>query len=286
MQEFRADLHCHTTYSDGTKSPQELVELAFQNGLLGLAITDHDTINAYPSALPVAKKLKIEMISGVEFSSVQGNESVHILAYSFSFDHPIIKQFCLKHHQRRIDRNREILARLSKQGMPITEAEVNEVSLLGNSHGTIGRPHIALAMIKKGYVNNLQEAFQKYLGEGKSCYHSGNSFTAKETIEIIHQANGLAVIAHPHLIFQQKILHELLELKIDGIECYYAKYPLEINQRWLKIAKKKGLLITGGSDYHGEIKPNIPLGCSWINEENFRKLHDHYLSNIKKTTQS
>lgn len=278
MNEFRADLHCHTTCSDGTTSPHEIIHMALENGLSGLSITDHDTIDAYDEALPLAKKMGIEMISGVEFSSMQDEVSVHILAYSFPLNSPVIKDFCLKHKLRRTNRNREILKRLAAHGMPLSEEEVLAVitDCPPNAQCTVGRPHIAQAMLKKGYIHSIQEAFNKYLGEDKSCYTPGESFTTQDTIDIIHQAKGLAVIAHPHLINHAKTLKKLLEMNFDGIECYYARFTEESEARWLKIAKHRNWLITGGSDFHGTIKPNIPLGASWVAEEPFRILQLHF----------
>ena len=278
MNDFRADLHCHTTSSDGTTSPEEIVKMAVELGLSGLSITDHDTVDAYSSAVPLAQKLGLELISGAEFSSMQDDVSVHILAYAFPLGSPLIQNFCAKHTQRRAARNKEILKRLTEHGMPLNEEEVlaamPESPL--NSHSTIGRPHIALAMRKKGYIQTIQEGFNKYLGEGKSCYFPGESFSTQETIDIIHQAKGLAVIAHPHLIDHPKTLKQLLEMNFDGIECYYARFHKEAHDRWLKIAQHRQWLVTGGSDYHGTIKPNIPLGASWINEERFRPLQKHF----------
>lgn len=278
MNEFRADLHCHTTCSDGTSSPQEVLKIASDIGLQGLAITDHDSIEAYQSALPIAKELGVELISGIEFSSMLGNVSVHILAYAFPLISPVIINFCLKHFQRRTNRNREILKNLAAHGMPISEEELLAVipECPPNAHSTIGRPHIALAMLKKGYIHSIQEGFNKYLGEGKKCYAAGEYFSTQETIDIIHQAKGFAIIAHPHLIDHTATLKKLLEMDFDGIECYYARFPKENEMRWLKIAAHRKWLITGGSDYHGTIKPNIPLGASWVNEDHFRILQKHF----------
>jgi len=277
MKPFRADLHCHTTCSDGSASPIEIIELAHQIGLSGLSITDHDSVAAYKDALPFAAQKNIEMISGAEFSSVHKGYSIHILAYSFPLDSPVIQEFCKKHHQRRGNRNRDILLLLAKNGMPIKEEDFIDPSLKGQ---TIGRPHIARAMVKKGYVVSAQEAFKKYLGEGKSCYAPGESFSTEETIDIIHQAKGLAVIAHPHLIDRSKILNEILDLKVDGIECFYAKFPSAANQRWIKIAEQKGLLKSGGSDFHGDLKPHINLGSSYVDEGIFRALQKHFLEQL------
>lgn len=279
MNEFRADLHCHTTCSDGTTSPSEIVKLASQIGLSGLSITDHDSIDAYSVAIPLSKTLGIEMISGCEFSTVHKGVSIHLLAYSFPLDDPKIDQFCKKHNVRRENRNRDILKLLANHKMPVTEEEIAESMPLDlpKSRRTIGRPHIAQAMIKKGYVESIQEAFRKYLGEGKMCYAPGESFSSEETLNLIHEAKGLAVIAHPHLIKNRYTLNELLEMKFDGLECFYAKFPMDVQKKWLKMAEKKALLVTGGSDYHGNIKPNLALGSSWINQEFFSILQKHYL---------
>lgn len=282
---FRADLHCHTTSSDGSATPEELVRLAKEIGLSGLSITDHDSVEAYKKAIPLAETLGIQMVSGVEFSTVHNYLSVHILGYAFPLNSTVIQSFCDKHQARRLKRNREILAKLAKQGMPISEEEI----MPSTSHEdpqvkhTIGRPHIAAAMIKKGFVDSIQDAFKKYLGENKPCYAPGESFSTEETIEIIHQAGGLAVIAHPHLVDDRAILRQLFEMPFDGIECYYAKFPQDANLRWLEIAKKKNWLITGGSDFHGTIKPNIPLGASFVEETHFKALHQHFLSQEKRT---
>jgi len=282
MKDFIADLHCHTTCSDGSKSPEEIILLAKQIGLSGLSITDHDSILAYSLASKCAQNEHIELITGVEFSTVHKTTSIHILGYAFTPNSPILQAFCEKHHVRRLTRNRDILMLLKKHGMPVSESEL--LKLLDPKDlqrgKTIGRPHIAEAMIKKGYVKTVQEAFKKYLGDGKCCYAAGASFSTSETIELIHEAKGLAIIAHPHLIEEPNILQELLHLNFDGIECYYAKFPMSDHERWLKIAKKKNWIVTGGSDYHGDIKPNLPLGASYVDEPLFQVLLNHFKNNL------
>lgn len=279
MTEFRADLHCHTTCSDGSCSPEEVVNLAVSVGLRGLSITDHDCIDAYETTLPIAQDLGIAMISGVEFSCSLNHVSVHILGYAFSLSSELIKNFCLRHQERREKRNLAILHLLARHGMPISEEEMRYSALDTASPGSIGRPHIAIAMMKKGYVGSVQEAFTKYLREGMPCYAAGDVFTVQETIDLIHQANGLAVLAHPHLIENRGLLKSLLKMNFDGLEGYYAKIPATDEKEWIDIAQKKGWLITGGSDFHGAIKPKIPLGCSWVNEETFHKLQTHFMHN-------
>lgn len=276
MNSFRADLHCHSTYSDGSMTPEEIVRLAASLDLQGLSITDHDNINSYAAALPFAKELNIELISGVEFSSIHKGSSVHILGYGYRHTHKEIIDFCKHHRLRRIERCKKILSLLKDMKMPIAEDEL--LQLCSNGHtsvGTIGRPHIALAMIKKNYVPDVQTAFKKYLGDGCPCYVPNEGFTPEETIEILHRAGGVAIIAHPHLIKNSTLFLDLLKMPFDGMECFYGKFPLKEQQRWLKIAEYRNWLITGGSDFHGTVKPNLQLGASWTTEEHFNKLKLH-----------
>lgn len=282
MNEFRADLHCHTTCSDGSQSPEEVIQLAKQSGLSALSITDHDTIDAYEKGIPFAHQIGISLLPGVEFSTALKQISVHILGYGFDVQDKAIANLCKKHHDRRLNRNLGILERLAKHGMPLSYQEVLEAipTKLVSKGRSIGRPHIAFAMTKKGYVKGPQEAFQKYLGEERSCFVQGASFTVDETIDTIHHAKGIAVIAHPHLIKNTGLLNELLQKDFDGIECYYGKFETAAHTRWLKITKHKNWLITGGSDFHGIAKPNLNLGCSWIGQEPFQAILERLKLNL------
>jgi len=275
MTEFRADLHCHSTCSDGSLSPKEIIHLAKEIGLSAISITDHDTVEAYVSAIPLSKELGLTLLPGIELSAAMNGISVHILGYGFQPDDPIIRSFCERHVKRRQERNLAILNLLQKHGMSISEEDLKTLPSTENVRSTIGRPHIALAMVKKGYVETIQDAFKKFIGEDKPCYTSGYSFTVEETIDIIHQAKGLAVIAHPHLINHPSILQALLTMNFDGIECYYGNFSSRDYERWLKIAKKHNWLVTGGSDFHGAIKPGLSLGSSWIDEKAFQAIQQH-----------
>lgn len=259
---YRADLHCHSTCSDGTCSPKELLLLAKEKGLSALSITDHDTIAAYTDSLIAeSKKIGVKLLMGVEFSTRHKNIPVHILGYGYQNTEDLLA-FCDKHQERRWNRNRAILEKLRRLSIIIEESELGDPN-----DRTIGRPHIAEILVKKRYVTSIQEAFDRYIGEKKPCFDPGVNFTPEETIEVIHKAGGKAFIAHPHLIKKGKIERELLEMEFDGIECYYGLFHSGQEKRWLKIAEEQGLLISGGSDFHGEIKPHIPLGCSWVDEE-------------------
>lgn len=266
---FKADLHIHSTCSDGTSTPEEIIQLAAEAGLQGISITDHDTIDAYPKILELGKAAGIEVIPGAEFSCMHEGVSIHVLAYNFSLDSPELLMLCKRHAKRRKKRNLAILELLEKANMSISEDDIMRHCKAKHS---IGRPHIALAMIEKGFVSSVQEAFTKYLGEGKPCYASVESISVRETLEIIAKAHGLSVLAHPHLIKQTALLPSLSALPFNGIECYYGKFTIGQNSRWLKLAKRKNWLVTGGSDYHGSIKPSQKLGCSFIGEDLFRAL--------------
>lgn len=269
LNDWRADLHCHSTCSDGTASPLQLLELAHALGLQGLSITDHDTVAAYSSEVEeAAQRQGIQLLPGVEFSAERKGHSIHILGYSFLPSSPIIIDFCHRHALRRYQRAVAIVARLKTLGISI------EMERLPKD--LIGRPHIALALMEMGVVSSVEEAFKIYLGKGGKAYLETDSFSVEETLEVIHAAGGLAVIAHPHLVKNRKIIEELVALSFDGIEGYYGRFPLHANRPWLALAEKKGLLITGGSDFHGQVKPDSVLGSSWVDLARFTPLWEHY----------
>lgn len=261
-----ADLHCHTTHSDGSASPEQIIDLAVKRGFKAVSITDHDTIEAYETVLPLAQKRGLEVMTGVEFSTHHKGVSVHILGYNFDLREKPIHDLIERHKKRRTERNQVIVELLKKKQMPIDEAAFFKLP------GVVGRPHIALAMIAKGYVKSVKEAFLKYLGEDRPCYSPGTPFSVEETLEAIKASKGKAVLAHPHLLRNEKILSSLLTLPFDGMECYYANFPLQKNKRWLDLAQRKGWLITGGSDYHGTYKPTLHYGASYVDEPTFRRL--------------
>lgn len=264
---FRADLHCHSTCSDGTLSVEELLQLALASGIQGLSITDHDTLGAYPEALILGKKLGIQVIPGIEFSAHSNGKSVHILGYSFDHTSPALHRLCERHRQRREERNRLILEKL----------KINPEELASStSLHTIGRPHIAKLLVDKGIVSDIAEAFHRYIGDGKPCFVQGATFSIEETLDAIHQAKGLAVLAHPHLQNSPSFVKKILNHPFDGLECEYAQMPSNKNAPWLALAKEKKLLMTGGSDFHGSVKPTLKLGATCINQDKFAPLLAHY----------
>lgn len=275
---WRADLHCHTTCSDGSFTPEELIHHAKAIGLSGLSITDHDTFTAYDIALKLAAEQDLPMIIGAEFSTVFNDTSIHVLAYSFYIQHPLINALCQRHITRREERNQGILDKLAKKGMAISYEDIKSNAKAPLNHSWT-RPHIAQALIEKGYVESVKDAFSLYIGDSAPCYVQGKTISTQETLEVIHAAGGFAVLAHPHLIDKARIIPDLMLLPFDGIEVHYGTFTTVQNQRWSKLAKKKQLMMTGGSDFHGSIKPNILLGCSWTPFDTFKILWERSIHN-------
>jgi len=276
---FRADLHVHSTHSDGSCTPQELVKEAKQAGLSGLCITDHDSLSAYPKVFEDAEAAGISMIPGIELSTDFEDESIHLLGYSFAYTNSEIQELCRRHKARRRTRNERILQKLQKLGIHIEMEQLYKEGA-GEDH-TVGRPHIALLLIEKGVVRSVQEAFDKYLGEQKAAYDPGEPICIAESIDVIHQAGGLAVLAHPHLIKRKRVVKKILRLPLDGIEVYYARMSPSQELPWLQIAKERNWIATGGSDYHGTIKPFNQLGSSWVDEKTFGLLHAHFKKSLE-----
>ncbi len=271
----KADCHCHTVFSDGTLSPQALLDLAIEKQLTGLSITDHDTVDAYPIAIPYAASLGITLVPGIEISAHYQNTSIHVLGYAFDLASQELRAFCERLQVQREDRNHKILAKLAHINLPVTMTEIQERF----PGGTIGRPHIAKLMVEKGYVKTMQKAFQRFLGEKQRCYVGGMTITVPEAIDVIHAAGGFAVLAHPHGL-KPKILNALCEMPFDGLEVYYGHLSMKQEQPILSIAVRKNWLITGGSDFHGEKKSFHGLGCSFTPAETFAKFVDR--SNSRK----
>lgn len=270
MNDFRADLHIHTICSDGTDLPLEILHKAKEAGLSGLSITDHDTTEAYtPELFFEAAQLGLSLLSGIEISSDFGDATVHILGYGYDIDSPPFKAFLQEMQERRMKRNRVILEKLKKKNIFIEEEELIAFAKKGRKEKTIGRPHIAELMVQKGHVPTRQTAFDLYLKEGACCFAFGFKYDPGEVIAKIQEAKGKAVLAHPHFYKKGAFLKKLLSFPFDGIECYYGNLAKELEIPWVAVAKERGWIATGGSDYHGAMKPYIYLGASYVNKETF-----------------
>jgi predicted metal-dependent phosphoesterase TrpH len=255
------DLHTHSTASDGSMSPAELVRHAKENGLSAIALTDHDTVDGIEEALEEGSRTGIEVIPGIELS-VEYQPEMHILGYFTEKSvYKSIRQELTLIKQGRDERNIKIIIRLNDLGINITENEVRNVAM----GEIVGRPHIARVLVSKGYVNSIEEAFDKYLSKQGLAYFRRFELKPADGIKAIRNAGGIAVIAHPVFLRKSyeemdKLLGELKEYGLAGIEAIYSENSKEDTGNLLRLAIKHELLATGGSDFHGTFKNGIEIG--------------------------
>lgn len=264
---MRIDLHIHSTASDGTLSPLEILVLAQDLNIAAISITDHDTLDGSKNALSFGIPPSVKFLTGVEISSEPPPSfscagSFHILGYAVDVDHPELNHTLSMLRNSRKHRNPQILELLSHQGIEIALEEVR--NLAGDSQ--LGRPHIAQIMVEKGFVPSIDAAFDEYLGNGKPAYVDRFRFECEKTIKAILNAGGIPVLAHPLLlgIKENDILEDLItvltEMGLRGIEVYYPEHTKNLIAYYSRLASHFNLLITGGTDFHGDIKPEIKMG--------------------------
>ncbi len=260
------DLHIHSTASDGSFSPKELVRLAKEKGLSAIALTDHDTVAGNKEVMITGKKLDLEVISGIELSAYFEKGTLHILGYFVDYeDKNFLRKISIL-QQARAERNPKIIKKLQKLGIPIDYQEVVDIS----GGGQVGRPHIAQVLIKKGIVNNFNEAFERFLKKGRPAYVEKEAFTDEQCLDILLAVNALPVLAHPYTLhldeYQLKrFVKKLKDNGLAGIEVYHSDHsPAQITS-YLEVANTFDLAITGGSDFHGENKQGVELGTGYGN---------------------
>lgn len=254
------DLHAHTTASDGSLSPVELIELAAEKKLAALGVTDHDTLAALPEAAAAAQRCGVELVPGIELN-VEHPGRFHLLGYLFRPDDAGFNARLRYLQDFRASRNVRMVDRMQQYGLPISLAEV-EAEAGGDM---IGRPHMALALIRKGIVQTVQEAFDRFLADGGPCDIPKEKVTPAEGIRLIRDAGGVPVVAHPVTLGLEadKLeveLRSLRETGLGGLECYYSQHTPEQEGMFLELARKLDLVPTGGSDFHGASKPHVHLG--------------------------
>ncbi len=277
------DLHTHTTESDGSMTPTELVRHAFEQGLCAVAVTDHDTVKGVEQAIEEGKRLGIEVIPGVEISvdlsqreislyppSLNPNQQdssadvipeMHLLGYFFRNQYDSIRNTLEQLRDNREQRNPRIVHKLNELGFAMDMEEVTALA----AGGVVGRPHIARVMVDKGYVASVEEAFEKYLANGRPAYFRKDKLTPEEGISEIFRAGGVPVLAHPIYLYMNieqldHLLGQLVEIGLKGIEAYYTDNTEKQTADLLMLAEKHHLLVTGGSDFHGSFKPDIEIG--------------------------
>lgn len=257
----RIDLHLHTTYSDGSLRPTEVLALAQNAGVTALAITDHDIVDGLPEAIDAGTRLGIEVLPGVEISSFDGKSELHILGYCLNWrDETLLKRLASLRASRHL-RNPFIIERLQALGLELTYDEVR--ALAGTE--SVGRPHIARLLMEKGYVTSAKEAFDRYLAEGRPGYVARELPTPAEAIAWIRDAQGVAVLAHPTWVKESNdalpaFVRTLKNDGLGGIEVHYSTHTKQQTARFLELSKQFALLVTGGSDFHGLTKPDIEVG--------------------------
>jgi predicted metal-dependent phosphoesterase TrpH len=265
-----ADLHLHTQFSDGTFTPEELVERASTLGFAAIALTDHDTVEGCERAVAACAAARMEFISGTELTAEHADTEVHILAYLVDTQNRVLLTRIAEFQSVRQNRIREMVAALNQLGIPLN---AESVFALANCKSP-GRPHVARALVKEKLIGNLDEAFEKYLKKGRPAWVPKTKVSALECVELIHQAGGLAVMAHPGLNRTDEIIPALVDAGLDGIECFHTKHSTAMSERYLVIADKFNLLVTGGSDCHGFSKGKPLIGGIKLPYEHVEKLKE------------
>ena len=263
-----ADLHLHSRHSDGTFTPEEIVERGRRAGLGALALTDHDTVEGCEAMKQECAKAGMEFVIGTELTSEHNGNELHILAYFVDPTNERLLREIAKFQTVRQDRIREMVVRINAQGVPL---KAEDVFALANCKSP-GRPHVARALVRHGQCRTLDEAFDRFLKKGRPAWVPKSKMSAVEAIELIHQAGGLAVMAHPGLNRTDESIPDLAAAGLDGIECFHTKHPPATSRHYVALAEKHKLLITGGSDCHGLSKGKPLIGTVRLAREHYDKL--------------
>ena len=274
---MKSDLHIHTLYSDGVFSPEKIVDTAIDVGLQAIALTDHDNVLSYPVAKDYLKKTnredKLEIIQGIEVNTLYKNYEVHILGYFMDVNHSDFKNMLKAQQQARVKQTKEIISLLAKkEGINIKFEDIKKQVAEG---GSIGRPHIAKAITNAGGTNSVIDAYSKYIHDDSPVYVQRKTVTPQDAVEIIYDAGGIPVIAHPHDIdIAEKLIKELMQYGLRGIEAYHRKHSPACVEYFSSMAEELGLIVTGGSDFHcpNIMNGQIILGKNFVPEWVYDKL--------------
>lgn len=253
---MRFDLHTHTTASDGHLGSRALVGAALDVGLDAIAVTDHDTVAGIAEAIRAAAGSGLRVIPGVELSSAHDGRDVHVLGYFIDHTEPALLDRLVELRAARLERARDMVVALSDAGYDISLDEVLELS----SGGAVGRSHIARALVDKGQSPSVGEAFAELLGRGRPFYRPKPVVTPVAVVRLITDSGGLAVLAHPGVTGVDDLVPELVSAGLAGLEAYHGEHSPADRERYARMAEERGLLATGGSDYHGATAPGVPLG--------------------------
>lgn len=275
------DLHVHSTFSDGSLTPEELAQLAAETGLTAVALTDHDCTAGVPRFVAACTARRIQGIPGVEISADVKKGTLHVLGYFLDIGNETLETLLVRIRQGREVRNREILEKLRRLKVDLTWEQVAAYA----GEDVVGRPHFAQAMMAAGYVKSKEEAFDRYLGKGKPAYADRYRLSPEAGIAAIHGAGGLAVLAHPFTLdlgreSLRQAVAGLAEAGLDGIETHYSEHNPGQTEQYLALAREFELVATGGSDFHGNLNPAIRMGRGFgslhVPEELLRELEQRY----------
>jgi predicted metal-dependent phosphoesterase TrpH len=271
------DLHLHTSASDGLTSPEEMVELAKEKNLAAIAITDHDSLEGFKQALPIAEEIGIEIVPGVELSCFYQGEDLHILGYLIDYENPEFNRELAHLQQGRFERGKRMVQKLNDLGINLSVEAVVDIA----GEGSVGRPHIAEALVKEEFVPTYREAFTRYLGYHAPAYVPKKFMNPEEGINLIHSNGGVAILAHPGTNHRDDLIPELVSIGLDGLEAYHHSYAHHTTIKYINMAKKFGLIYTGGSDCHGARGGRILIGCNkvpYVCLENLRRVKEEMQS--------
>jgi predicted metal-dependent phosphoesterase TrpH len=253
----------HSNASDGSFAPEEVARMAAGNGVEVFALTDHDTLDGLPAAAACAARFGIRLIPGVELSVSEEGMDVHLLAYGFDESDPPLTAAVRRYREGRRERARKILMRLKGLGIRIGIEDVEEIA----SGGALGRPHVAEALLRAGHVESFNEAFQRYLGHHAPAYVPKPKVTLEEATSIVRDAGGVTILAHPGTLNRDHLIPAWARRGLDGIEVWHSKHDVASIERYRGYAQLHGLLMTGGSDYHGERTPGVVIGSVPVPDE-------------------
>ena len=263
-----ADLHLHSLFSDGTFTPEEIASRAKASGLATISLTDHDTVEGCARLSEACDALEIEFISGTELTTEHGGHELHLLGYFVDIHNEQLLTEISKSQIVRQNRIREMVAELNKLNIPL---DAEDVFAIANCKSP-GRPHVARALVKAGLVKTLDEAFERYLKIGRPAWVPKKKVLSSEAIQLIHQAGGLAVMAHPGLNRTDDVIPDLVKAGLDGIECYHTKHSKSVSGHYREMAAHFNLLVTGGSDCHGMNKGRPLIGTVKLDHVHVDKL--------------
>ena len=270
MSASRVDLHMHSNASDGSYTPERVVAMAEANGLAVISLTDHDTLDGLPGAQARADEAGIRLIPGVELSVLEEGVDVHLLAYGFDPSDVRLRAAIARYRDGRRERARRILARLKGLGIRIAFEEVEEIA----GGAAYGRPHVAEALLQGGFVETFDEAFQRYLGHHAPAYVPKQVVTLEQASGIVRDAGGVLILAHPGTLNRDHFIPGWARRGLDGIEVWHSRHDEGDVRRYRGFAQLHGLLMTGGSDYHGERTPSISIGCVPVPDQVISPLDD------------